>query len=62
MKEKFVLEFTQDDLNTILGALAELQFKVAQPIINNIVEQFNAQMPKAEEAPKVQKLKAESVN
>lgn len=62
MKEKFDLEFTQDELNTILAALAELPFKTVQPIINSIVEQFNAQVPQPEDKPKVQKLKAESVN
>lgn len=61
--QTFVMELTQDQINTVLSALAELPFKVAQPIINKIVEDFNKQARVPEEAPKkVEKVKAEAVN
>ena len=56
------MEFDQDQLNTILGALAELPFKVAQPIINKIVEDFNKQVAAEDKPKKAEKVKAEAVN
>ena len=64
-KQTFVIEFDQDQLNVILGALAELPFKVAQPLINKIVEDFNKQAMRPTEydiMPKAEKVKAEAVN
>lgn len=31
---------TQDEANTILNALAELPFKVSNPLISNMINQF----------------------
>ena len=31
---------TQDEANTILNALAELPFKVSNPLISNMIQQF----------------------
>jgi len=31
---------TQEEANTILNALAELPFKVSNPLINNMIKQF----------------------
>lgn len=31
---------TQEEANTVLNALAELPFKVSNPLINNMIKQF----------------------
>lgn len=48
MEERFNISLTQAELNTVLAAMADMPFKVAQPIINRIVEDFNAQQPEVE--------------
>lgn len=41
---------TQEEANTILNALAELPFKVSNPLINNMIKQFqeHTQVPSEE--------------
>lgn len=48
MNEKFNYTLEHAEVNTILAALSELPYKVASPLIQKIVEQYNGQLPKAQ--------------
>ena len=54
--KKFIFELTQEEINNILGGLAELPFKVSQPLINKLVEEYRKQ------AEPTEKVIAEPVN
>lgn len=43
MAKQFNLEFTEQELNILLGGLAELPFRVSNELINKIVTQVKAQ-------------------
>lgn len=38
--QKYNMSFTQDELNTIIGALSDIPFKVAQPLITKMIKDF----------------------
>lgn len=43
-------EFTIEESNTLLAGLQELPFKVAKPVIDKMISQYNEQIkPKEEE-------------
>jgi hypothetical protein len=44
-QETFKFEFKAQEINTILGALTELPYKVSAPLIEAIHKQAQAQMP-----------------
>jgi hypothetical protein len=44
-QETFKFEFKAQEINTILGALTELLYKVSAPLIEAIHKQAQAQMP-----------------
>ena len=41
--KNFVFELTQEEVNVVLSGLAELPFKISQPIINKVVEEYRKQ-------------------
>jgi len=38
--QKYSMSFTQDELNTIIAALSDMPFKVAQPLITKMIKEF----------------------
>lgn len=46
MNKSFKIELSEQELNLVVGALAELPFKLANPIIIKIREQAEKQFPK----------------
>lgn len=48
MIETFEINLTFDELNAILAGLAELPFKVAQPVIQKLVDQYKEQTEKTD--------------
>lgn len=48
MDKQFTFELSEAEVNTILGALSELPFKVSQSIIAKLVNTFNVQNRKSE--------------
>lgn len=50
---KYNLEFSPEELNAIANAIAEMPYKIAQPLMNTIQEQVNQQQqqPEFEEMP-----------
>jgi len=38
--QKYSMSFTQDELNTIISALSEIPFKIAQPLITKMIKDF----------------------
>jgi hypothetical protein len=53
MEEKYTFLFTENEANTILGALGELPAKTSMAIIANIQKQYKEQTEKPEEEVKV---------
>ena len=44
MEKTFKFEFTQNEVNVLLTALAERPFKEVQPLITKVVGDFNSQV------------------
>ena len=44
-------EFNENEINVIANAVAELPFKVAEPIIQKIRDQYDAQQEQPEDNP-----------
>jgi hypothetical protein len=51
--QKYSMSFTQDELNTIITALSEMPFKVAQPLITKMIKDFAELTGNAAPAPEV---------
>ena len=51
----FTFTFNEEQINTIAGSLSELPYKVAKPLFDDIIKQFQAQQvqetTEAEETP-----------
>lgn len=50
---KYNIEFTPDELQAVANAVAEMPYRIAQPLMENIQQQVNAQQaqPEFEEMP-----------
>lgn len=44
--DKFTFQLTQQQLNILAQGLGELPFKIAQPMLQELQNQFDAQKPK----------------
>ena len=52
--QKYSMSFTQDELNTIIAALSEMPFKVAQPLITKMIKDFAELTGNAPPAPEAE--------
>lgn len=52
---KFSIEFTEEELNAVAAAIAEMPYRMAKPLMDNIQNQVNEQAgqqpPQFEEVP-----------
>lgn len=50
---KFILELTEQEVQTIGAALGEMPYRVSEPVLRSIQEQINSQVkpPEFEEVP-----------
>ena len=51
MNDTFELKLARQQLQLILDSLAEMPFKVSDPVIREVIRQVNEQMPKQEAPP-----------
>lgn len=48
---KYSIEFTPEELQAVANAIGEMPFRIAQPLMNTIQQQVNAQQAEFEEVP-----------